>query len=354
MKYKFVNPQILFLVSLFLVFQNCQNPREQARPISTERLIPKYAKGFSIDYFSDSTVIHTHVLGDSADFTIRQPLKRIVCLSSTHVGAMCLLNARDKIIGVSSRNYLYDSALISFPLAELGEANLLNIEKLYALKPDLVMLFTIDPTSNGVIHKLQKTGIPYIVNAEFKETSPLAQAEWIKLFGALTDRAMAADSIFTEVEDHYLSIKKRRAEISKRPKVLINIPWNGVWYISGKESIIAQLIADAGGHYLFDQLQANGNIPMSFEGVYANGKEADYWINTGICKRKSDLLQEDAKLKLFQAYNRNNLFNNINRIRQEGGNDFWETGVMRPDLVLEDLELILTGQHPRNFYRRLD
>lgn len=354
MNAKLIAPIHIIALLLTLFFLNCQQAKERSRVISKQRLIPKYAKGFSIDYFSDSMVIHTHTQEDSADFVLRQPLNRIVCLSSTHVGALCLLDAREKIVGVSSRNYIYDSLLLSSPLEELGESNQLNFEKLYALKPDLVMLFTIDPASNSIIQKLQRMKIPFIINAEFKEKGPLAQAEWIKLFGALTDRAHAADSLFNLVEVNYMSIKNRCAQISPKPKVLINIPWNGVWYMSGKESIIAQLIADAGGHYLFNELQVNGTIPMSFEGVYSKGKDADYWINTGICKKQSDLLLEDKKLNLFKAYRNRQLYNNVRRMRSSGGNDFWELGVMRPDLVLEDLDLIFTARAPHNFYIRLD
>ena len=53
-----------------------------------------------------------------------------------------------------------------------------------------------------------------------------------------------------------------------------------------------------------------------------------------------------------------NVFNNDSRMSPGGGNDFWESGQVRPDLVLEDLAGIL---HPElrdgeglHYYRRLD
>ncbi len=38
------------------------------------------------------------------------------------------------------------------------------------------------------------------------------------------------------------------------------------------------------------------------------------------------------------------VFNNNRRQTPAGGSDFWESGVIRPDLVLRDLSLILGGK----------
>jgi len=52
------------------------------------------------------------------------------------------------------------------------------------------------------------------------------------------------------------------------------------------------------------------------------------------------------------------VFNNNRRQTPAGGSDFWESGVIHPDLVLRDLSLILGGKPAEegelHYYKRLE
>ena len=52
------------------------------------------------------------------------------------------------------------------------------------------------------------------------------------------------------------------------------------------------------------------------------------------------------------------VFNNNRRQTPAGGSDFWESGVVRPDLVLRDLNAILrpetAGTAELHYYKRLE
>lgn len=50
------------------------------------------------------------------------------------------------------------------------------------------------------------------------------------------------------------------------------------------------------------------------------------------------------------------IYNNTLRTTPEGGNDFWESGAVRPDLILEDLRNIISGNQPDslNYYIKVD
>ena len=59
----------------------------------------------------------------------------------------------------------------------------------------------------------------------------------------------------------------------------------------------------------------------------------------------------------FDAFKAGRVFNNDRRLNEHGGNDYWESGSLRPDIVLADLIKILHPQllpdHELVFYRRL-
>jgi iron complex transport system substrate-binding protein len=50
------------------------------------------------------------------------------------------------------------------------------------------------------------------------------------------------------------------------------------------------------------------------------------------------------------------IYNNTLRTTPEGGNDFWESGAVRPDLILEDLIQVFhyDGSGNLNYYFRLE
>ncbi|KAA6313828.1 iron complex transport system substrate-binding protein, partial [termite gut metagenome] len=45
----------------------------------------------------------------------------------------------------------------------------------------------------------------------------------------------------------------------------------------------------------------------------------------------------DKRYILFKAYQRRNVYNTFRRTTPAGGNDYWENGVARPDLLLSDM-----------------
>ena len=85
--------------------------------------------------------------------------------------------------------------------------------------------------------------------------------------------------------------------------------------------------------------------------------KADFWINCGSVNTISELLQTDSRFSAFNQVQKKTIFNNNLKMSPGGGNDYWEQGVVRPDLILSDLVKIL---HPEtdstkvfNFYKRV-
>ncbi len=60
----------------------------------------------------------------------------------------------------------------------------------------------------------------------------------------------------------------------------------------------------------------------------------------------------------LKAVREKRVYNNNRRVNNEGGNDYWESGVLRPDRILEDLVSIfhpnILKGHTLFYYKRLE
>ena len=138
--------------------------------------------------------------GLDSESVIFVPLKKIICMSTTHLAMISALGEQKSIVGVSGTDFIYSPDLIRNVekglIADVGyEANL-NKELILKIAPDLIMIYGIGSESVGYVGKIKELGIKMIINADYLETDPLSRAEWIKLFGALYCKETLADSIY--------------------------------------------------------------------------------------------------------------------------------------------------------------
>ncbi len=82
---------------------------------------------------------------------------------------------------------------------------------------------------------------------------------------------------------------------------------------------------------------------MSIEAVYDRAINADFWLNIGSCLSLEDVPWVDARFVDIRAWRNGMVFNNNKRVNEFGGNDYWESGMIRQDEILADLIAIL---HP--------
>jgi len=73
-----------------------------------------------------------------------------------------------------------------------------------------------------------------------------------------------------------------------------------------------------------------------------NFSQTDVWLN---CNYASidELLKADPKHALFNPVKNKQVYNFNKRMLSSGANDFWESAIARPDLILSDVIAIL---HP--------
>lgn len=360
-------------VLLTLIFLGLSCHRSTSKLVyenTTDTVINKYARGFRIiqtnnGYMAEvfnpwqqaqNITIQYHLIRSnpaakpSKNIEIHIPVKKIVCLSSTHIAFVDALHETATICGVSGISNVYNASIVQRwqhdSLFEAGFENNLNYEKIIKASPDVVFAYGIGSEINGYVDKLQQLGIPVILVGEYLEQHPLARTEWLKFFALFFDKLDVAFQFFAQIDSAYQSWKNVGSQYALKPKVMMSLPWNGSWYISGANTYVSQLITDAGGQYLWNDLNTNISLPMDFETVYNRCRNADYWINIGQASNKKDILNTDKRLALFRPFQNGNLYNNIARMRPQGGNDYWESGTVNPHRILADMVKIL---HPDDF-----
>jgi len=304
----------------------------------------EYAQWFCLD--GDRAVVFSPYGGDPDTLEFDRPLGSIVCMSSSYVGFLDALGCDSVATAVSGLAYVSDPEVRAHAV-DVGYDAALDYETILRLHPDLVLTYAVSAATPPYLQKLQDLGIRTAVIHEHLESHPLARAEYIKLFGLLTGHTARADSLFSGIRDRYLSLAVQQERPSK---VLVNIPYADQWYIPGGDNYMTRLIADAGGEVLGAVPGRFESSVISVEQAYAYAQEADVWLNPGWCSTRDQVRSVHPLFADFPVLEKP-VWNNTKRVTPGGGNAFWETGPVRPDLILEDLKAILGGDPvPGNYY----
>ena len=399
--------------------------------------------------------------GSRDTLIISRPLSRLIVMSTSHIGFLRAIGGENAIVGVSGAEYVYDSTV----RARIGEGRILDIgydaspdyEKIMALKPELVLTYSVSPVKSQFLTKLESLGISTFTVNEHLESHPLARASYVRLFGALTGNMSAADSVLAVVSKNYQALRDSVRALMTVPgegpqsadaeqricarKILVNIPYKDQWFIPGQENYLSHLVRDAGGEILGSEPGTSISGQISVERAYSLSKEASLWLNVGWCRTLDQLLsvnplfgdflmniQKNAAANGFGSASGSDsvgssasvdgfvsagdsasvggstsregsasvegsasagssdsvgssasvdgfvsagdsasvggsasgdesthadgqaspqvIWNDNSRQNAKGGNDFWESGVVRPDLILRDLIRILSGSTP--------
>lgn len=370
---------ILLIACLLLVFTACR--RQQAPGAEASDGTPvvlSQAKGFSIAHTADYTTVAVYnpwkrgeiygkyylVKNDTIPVPadgqkVRIPLQNLMVNSATHLGFLELLEELDKVTGVCNSQYIYNPAILQGvregKIKDLGEAFNLDIENLLLLHPQAVMTTAYNAEDENS-RRMKQTGLVLLYNIEWQEPSLLGRAEWIKFVGAFFDKEAQADSIYSAVEQRYISLRNMTLSLSFAPTVFSGEDYRGTWSMPGGNSYTAQLFRDAGAHYYYSSDTTATSIPSTIEEALMHFNQADIWIGVQAPSLKT-LAQTDNKYKLFKAYQQGNVYNMNKRTNAAGGNDYWESGVARPDLLLSDIIKIchpnLLPEYDLTYFERL-
>ena len=354
----------LIVISIFLLVSCTNKTTKTDNKVATDSLSLKYAEGFSIKYFSDykevivfspwvkgSVYARYYLVTDAKINTpsdgnkVLIPLKTLAATSVTHFEFLNLLGEIETITGVCSPKIIYNKEINKRigegKITDLGDAFNINIEKTLQLHPDAVMMSGYNQ-DDPYAQRVSQAGIPVLFNNEWMETSLMARAEWIKFVAAFYNKGKLADSIFTDITNHYNDIKQKAETVKTKPNIMAGSNFRGTWYMPAGHSFMGRLFADAGGIYLYSNDTTTGSLPLNVEKVLNDFSKTDVWLNCSF-NSLDELLKADSKHELFRPVKLKQVYNFNKRLLPSTANDFWESAVARPDLLLSDVIAIL---HP--------
>ncbi len=266
------------------------------------------------------------------------PFKKAMFLNSSLIGYFLELGLENKIKGISSPEYVFSEKIHLLinknKIINIGNEQKYDIERIITTKPDVVFTNYV-PNFSNTYDILKRNGIEVVFLDEFSEQNPLEKSKYLLLFGKLFDAEKKAEKSFTDIENNYQKIKKLSMKITHKPTVLCNEMYGSQWFLPGGKSFVSRLIIDAGGNYILKDNTESVSVPLSFEEVFVKSENVNYWINISPHRNKKELLILNPNYSKMKVFNSGSLFM-INNREKDNANDYFESGVVRCDLVLRD------------------
>jgi iron complex transport system substrate-binding protein len=140
------------------------------------------------------------------------PPSRIVCLTEETVETLYLLGEQDRIVGISGHVVRPPQARREKP--RVSAFTSANIDKIFALKPDLVLTFS--DLQADIAADLIRRGID--VHA-FNQRTVAGILDMIRMLGAMVNAGERAGELVARREAGLVEARSRAECLPKRPKV---------------------------------------------------------------------------------------------------------------------------------------
>ncbi|MCU0499662.1 MAG: ABC transporter substrate-binding protein [Anaerolineae bacterium] len=393
-----MKPLIVLLFALALIgapalsqdapTDSCVTQYDETVDYFPEKAELTHAEGFSVEYFNHYKVISiTRPWANAADTDVFQyvlvqcgtptpdgyeaaqvievPITSIVTMSTTYLVHLMEIDQVDALIGVDSGLYINSPTIVekfeAGDLVEVGSGSGVNVETVLDLAPDLVMTYGSGFPEFDAHPVLLDAGVAVALNSEWLEGTPLGRAEWLKFTALFFNAEAEANTAFEAIVTEYTNAAALVADLAEadRPAVLWNAPFEGTWGIPGDQSYTGLLLRDAGASVILGDHSEENLAFLDFETVYEAASEADFWFpNLFMTETLDDLIAIDARYADLAPVINQTVYNNDARTNLNGGNDFYETGVALPHLILKDLIAILhptvLPDHELTFFRRME
>ncbi|MCP3961734.1 MAG: ABC transporter substrate-binding protein [bacterium] len=368
--------------------QICVDSYDPAVDYFPDKAVPTHARQLRVEYFRHYKMVTLrepwHRAGRELSYLLVQcgtprpegfdgvtaieiPVRTVITTSTTELPHVVQLGLVDRLVGHDEFDWVSSPEvrrrIDAGEMVEVGSAPSFDVERIAAAQADLLLVDSFGDPGLASLGKLDEVGVQVALAPSFLETTALGRAEWILYTSLFFNREHRAREAFAEVEREYARIAgKVRASVGghrpgeHRPTVLTGAPIGDVWHVPGGGSYFALLLADAGAEYLWAGDPSTGSLPLGLESVFERALSAEIWLHPSTLADLAQVRAYDERFVRLAAFRDRRVFNNDARLNEHGGNDYWETGTFRADLVLADLVEIFHPEvldHQLVFHRRL-
>lgn len=180
--------------------------------------------------------------GDGDTVRLASPAHRVISLVPSATDLTVALGLQSHLVGRTR----YDKAAVLAPVASVGGTIDPDLERLFALKPDLVLAWQ-GTKGTAQRQSIAARGIPVYAVA-LRDSAALFKT--VRDIGTMLDADSAASTLATSLRAQVDSVRASVKGLS-RPTVLFAI-WGDPPMTIGPHTFIAELIQIAGGKNVFD------------------------------------------------------------------------------------------------------
>ena len=279
---------------------------------------------------------------------LRRPLNRIYLAASAVMCQFDEIGAVDNVIlsGLEKDGWYIEAAREAMEKGTLeygGKYSAPDYERIVASGVNLAVESTMIHHTPKVQEKLEKLGIPVLIDRSSYESEPLGRAEWVKAYGLLTGHEEEAAHAFEE---------QKGSDSAAQQKTVAIFSINSTRQVvtRGAGDYFGKMVEIAGGTLSTPATDTGrATQTVSMESFYAAAEQADILIyNASIEDAPEDLQQmcaKDSILTQFRAVREGNVWCMRSSLYQNAS---------RTGAIIRDLHAIVAGEADEEtefFYR---
>ena len=332
----------------------------------------EYAQGFAIYRYENGYAVlavddgRCHLIvpegaeipeGTAEDLIIlRQPLDRIYLAASAVMCQFDEIGAVDNVIlsGLEKDGWYIKAAREAMEKGTLeygGKYSAPDYERIVASGVNLAVESTMIHHTPKVQEKLEKLGIPVLIDRSSYESEPLGRAEWVKVYGLLTGHEEEAARAFEEQKSYVEELRGNTEAAStdasgsdsaapQKTVAIFSINSTRQVVTRGAGDYFGKMVEIAGGTLSTPATDAGrATQTVSMESFYAAAEQADILIyNASIEDAPEDLQQmctKDNILTQFRAVKEGNVWCMRSLLYQNAS---------RTGAIIRDLHAIVAGE----------
>lgn len=278
---------------------------------------------------------------------LQKPVDKIYLAATATMAMFCSCDALDHIrmSSIKASDWSFDEpreAMEKGDIIYAGRYSTPDYETLFDEECDLAIESTMIYHTPEVKEMIEKLDVPVMVDRSSYEEDPMGRAEWIKLYGVLTDHEKEAEAFF----DEQMAKLKDLDDFKNTEKTVafFYLTADGKVVVRKSTDYVPKMIEIAGARYAFSDLDDDSDrtsVDMSVETFYESAVSADYIIYNGSIdgsvKTVDDLLAKDPIMKELKAVKDGNCW--------VTGDSMYQRTDIVADMIL-DFHKAFTGDDP--------